>query len=78
MIKNFKQYKAYLAGGALLLAGMAGAAQAGDVPKYGLPTAKPESVGMSTERLERIAPVMKRRVCQWILPGIWRVWNSVP
>jgi len=35
----------------------------------GLPTAKPESVGMSSERLERIAPAMQRYIDQHLVPG---------
>ncbi|MEE9264006.1 MAG: serine hydrolase domain-containing protein [Vicinamibacteria bacterium] len=36
----------------------------------GLPTAKPEDVGMSTTRLERIRPVMQAYVDQGKLPGM--------
>lgn len=34
-----------------------------------LPTARPESVGMSSERLARIAPVMQRYIDQRLVPG---------
>lgn len=34
-----------------------------------LPTARPESVGMSTERLERIGPVMQRYIDAELVPG---------
>ena len=34
-----------------------------------LPTARPESVGMSSERLARIAPVMQRYIDEQLVPG---------
>lgn len=36
----------------------------------GLPTAAPEAVGMSTERLARIGPAMRRYVDEGLVPGI--------
>jgi CubicO group peptidase (beta-lactamase class C family) len=35
----------------------------------GLPAAKPESLGLSTERLERIAPALRRDVDAGLIPG---------
>ncbi len=37
--------------------------------KPGLPTSKPESVGMSQQRLERIAPVMQKYIDDKLVPG---------
>ena len=35
-----------------------------------IPTATPESVGMSTERLKRIAPAMQKYIDQSLTPGV--------
>lgn len=35
-----------------------------------IPTAAPESVGMSTERLKRIAPAMQKYIDQGLTPGV--------
>lgn len=39
-------------------------------PKSGLPTARPEDVGMSSERLARIRPAMRRYVDRGLVPGV--------
>jgi CubicO group peptidase (beta-lactamase class C family) len=40
------------------------------VPGQGLPTAKPEQVGLSSKRLERINPIMQSYIDQGKLPGL--------
>ncbi len=50
----------------LLLTFAAGAASA----DLGLPTAKPKAVGMSEERLARIAPAMQRYIDDGLVPGV--------
>src|SRR5262245_28030287 len=39
-------------------------------PKSGLPAARPEDVGMSSERLARIRPAMRRYVDRGLVPGV--------
>ena len=46
---------------------------ANDQAKYGLPTATPESTGISAERLARIAPVMHRYIEQGQIPSLLTV-----
>ncbi len=55
---------------AALLAPAAAANKADNVPASGLPKAAAESVGMSTERLARIAPVMQEYVDAEKVPGV--------
>ena len=53
-----------------LAAAGAGAKAAGDAPATGLPVAKAESVGMSSERLARIRPAMQQYVDDEKVPGV--------
>ena len=46
------------------------AALAEAAPDSGLPTAQPERVGISSERLARIAPVMQKYVDDRLVPGV--------
>jgi CubicO group peptidase (beta-lactamase class C family) len=64
--------KALVSGKALLAVVAAASAAASGLDAraaQGLPTASPESVGMSSERLARIAPVMQRYIDAALVPG---------
>ncbi len=59
----------YLTAGLGALLCVTTSAQTFAADQYGLPTAKAESVGMSTERLKRIAPAIKEFVDARQIPG---------
>lgn len=63
----------WLAVAQLFIGVVIGHVQANDLPEYGLPRAQPETVGMSAERLARIAPPLQQFIDQREVPGVLTV-----